>query len=158
MGSRIKQNIEEDFEAEHEIKVHSVYKMTTKNYSLFLVVTNLSFTLNYLNKNVRRVLYTRVVWELRKSSKQIIQCHNCQQVWATTSNCGRPVRCLKCAGDHHTRTCIESGETAATCANVQVITPRFIRSASSTWRDLRDSRKGELNPSPRNISQHPLRV
>lgn len=85
--------------------------MNTKNRQLFLVVTDLPLTLDYLNKKVRRVLYIRFIWELRKSAKQIIQCHNCH----STTNSGRPPRCLKCAGDHSTRSCTKIRDTAITC-------------------------------------------
>lgn len=47
----------------------------------------------------------------------IIQCHNCQQWGHSTSNCGRQARCLKCAGDHLTSTCIKTPDTPATFAN-----------------------------------------
>ncbi|CAH1115858.1 unnamed protein product [Psylliodes chrysocephalus] len=65
-------DIAEDLSEEHEIKTKEIFRMNTKNRPLFLV-TDPSMTLDYLNKNVRRVLYTRVTWELRKSIKQIIQ-------------------------------------------------------------------------------------
>ncbi|CAH1105260.1 unnamed protein product [Psylliodes chrysocephalus] len=110
-------HIEENLEEEHEIKPLAVYQMRTKERPLFLVVTDPVITLEYLNKNTRRVLYTRVTWELWKSMKLIIQCHNCQQWGHATSNCGRNARCLKCAGDHHTRTCLKTPDTPATWAN-----------------------------------------
>ncbi|CAH1115859.1 unnamed protein product [Psylliodes chrysocephalus] len=110
-------DIEENLDEEHEIKVKAIYTMKTKDRPLFLVITDPAITIDYLNKNTRRVLYTRVTWELRKSTKIIIQCHNCQQWGHATANCGRPPRCLKCAGDHHTRTCTKTLDTPATCAN-----------------------------------------
>ncbi|CAH1107463.1 unnamed protein product [Psylliodes chrysocephalus] len=110
-------DIIEDLEEEHEIKARNVFQMNTKERPLFLVVTDPAITLDYLNKNTRRILYTRVVWEMRKSTKAIIQCHNCQQWGHATSNCGRPSKCVKCAGDHHTRTCTKTRETPATCVN-----------------------------------------
>lgn len=91
--------------------------MKTKDRPLFLVITDPVITLDYLNKNTRRVLYTRVTWELRKLSKKIIQCHNCQQWGHATANCGRQARCLKCAGKHHTGTCTKTSDTPATCVN-----------------------------------------
>ncbi|CAH1115861.1 unnamed protein product [Psylliodes chrysocephalus] len=85
-GTKI-EDIENNLEEEHEIKARSIFQMKTKDRPLFLVVTDPAITLEYLNKNARRVLYTRVTWELRKSMKQIIQCHNCQQWGHATSNC-----------------------------------------------------------------------
>ncbi|CAH1108699.1 unnamed protein product [Psylliodes chrysocephalus] len=110
-------DIELDMEEQYEIKTRAIYKMKTKDRPLYLVITDPAITLDYLNRNARRVLYTRVVWELRKSAKQIIQCHTCQGWGHATANCGRPAKCLKCAGDHHTRTCTKTRETPATCVN-----------------------------------------
>ncbi|CAH1110659.1 unnamed protein product [Psylliodes chrysocephalus] len=111
------EEIEEDLIASYEIKPREIYKMTTKYRPLFLVVTDPAITLDYLNKNVRVVENTRIIWELRKSTRSIIQCHRCQAWGHATSNCGRPPKCLKCAGDHLTRTCIKTRETPATCVN-----------------------------------------
>ncbi|CAH1109398.1 unnamed protein product [Psylliodes chrysocephalus] len=115
-GTKI-EHIRENLEEEHEIVARDIFPMKTKERPLYLIVTDPVMTLDYLNKNVRLVLYTRVTWELRKSVKLIIQCHNCQQWGHATSNCGRPAKCLKCAGEHHTKTCLKTRETPATCAN-----------------------------------------
>ncbi|CAH1102141.1 unnamed protein product [Psylliodes chrysocephalus] len=115
-GTKIS-DIEDNLVEEHEIKARAIYTMKTKDRPLFLVVTDPGITLEYLNKNTRRVLYTRVMWELRKSTKLIIQCHNCQQWGQATANCGLPPRCLKCAGVHHTQTCTKTMDTPARCAN-----------------------------------------
>ncbi|CAH1098700.1 unnamed protein product [Psylliodes chrysocephalus] len=53
-------DIEEDLQEEYKIKIKEIYRMNTKNQPLFLVVTDPSMTLDYLNKNIQRVLYTRV--------------------------------------------------------------------------------------------------
>ncbi|CAH1100925.1 unnamed protein product [Psylliodes chrysocephalus] len=72
-------DIELDMEEQYEIKTRAIYKMKTKDRPLYLVITDPAITLDYLNRNARRVLYTRVVWDIRKSAKQIIQCHTCQE-------------------------------------------------------------------------------
>ncbi|CAH1099549.1 unnamed protein product [Psylliodes chrysocephalus] len=115
-GTKI-EDLEEDLMEEYEIKIRAAYRMTTKNRPLFLVVTDPSITLDYLNRNVRVVLYTRITWELRRSTKQIIQCHNCQAWGHATANCGRPSNCLKCAAGHHTKTCVKTRDTPAKCIN-----------------------------------------
>ncbi|CAH1103010.1 unnamed protein product [Psylliodes chrysocephalus] len=84
-GTKI-DDLEEDLMQNYEIKTRSIYRMTTRNRPLFLVITDPSITLDYLNRNVRVVLYTRITWELRRSTKQIIQCHNCQAWGHATSN------------------------------------------------------------------------
>ncbi|CAH1106697.1 unnamed protein product [Psylliodes chrysocephalus] len=62
-GTKIN-DIEEELEEEHEIKPRAVYQMKTKERPLFLVVTDPAITLEYLNRNTRRILHTRVTWEL----------------------------------------------------------------------------------------------
>ncbi|CAH1110846.1 unnamed protein product [Psylliodes chrysocephalus] len=84
-GTKI-QDIKDNLAEEHEIVAREVYKMKTKERPLYLVVTELAITLDYINKNTRRVLYTRVTWEIRKSVKQIIQCHTCQEWGHATAN------------------------------------------------------------------------
>lgn len=91
--------------------------MSTKIRPLFLVITDSSFTLDYMNKNARLVLNKRIVWKLRKSTKLVIQCHICQGWGHATSNCGRPPKCLTCARKRLTRICVKTRETPATCAN-----------------------------------------
>ncbi|CAH1115896.1 unnamed protein product [Psylliodes chrysocephalus] len=54
-------DIEADLEEEHEIKARSIFQMNTKERPLFLVVTDPAITLEYLNKNTRIVLHTRLV-------------------------------------------------------------------------------------------------
>ncbi|CAH1115862.1 unnamed protein product [Psylliodes chrysocephalus] len=81
------QDIKENLEDDHEIVAREIYTMKTKERPLYLVVTDPVITLEYLNKNIRRVLHTRVTWELRKSVKQIIQCHTCQEWGHATANC-----------------------------------------------------------------------
>ncbi|CAH1115860.1 unnamed protein product [Psylliodes chrysocephalus] len=53
-------DIEIDLEEQHEIKARNIFQMNTKDRPLFLVVTDPAITLEYLNKNTRIVLHTRV--------------------------------------------------------------------------------------------------
>ncbi|CAH1101554.1 unnamed protein product [Psylliodes chrysocephalus] len=99
------EQIEEDIMHAYDIKAREIYKMSTKNRPLFLI-TDPAITLDFLKKHIRVVKNTRVVWELRKSTKSIIQCHNCQAWGHATANCGHPPKCLKYAENHHTRTCV----------------------------------------------------
>lgn len=46
----------------------------------------------------------------------VTQCHNCPMWGHVTSNCDRPPKYLKCAGDHLTRTCTKSRDQPAKCA------------------------------------------
>ncbi|CAH1110471.1 unnamed protein product [Psylliodes chrysocephalus] len=65
------QDIKENLEDEHEIVAREIYTMKTKERPLYLVVTDPVITLEYLNKNARRVLHTRVTWELRNDKRQV---------------------------------------------------------------------------------------
>lgn len=112
-GTKI-DDLEEDLINSYNIKVRSTYRMTTKNRPLYLVVNDPSITLES-NRNVRVVLYTRVTWETRRSTQQIIQCHNCQAWGHATSNCGGPPNSLKCAVNYHTKTCVKSRDIPAKC-------------------------------------------
>lgn len=109
--------IEDALQEEHEIKIKKIFKMKTKVRPLYLLTTDAAITLNWLNRNAKYVLNTRIYWERRKSEKEIIQCHRCQ-VWGhATSNCRHPYRCLKCAKNHATHTCTKSIDEPAKCAN-----------------------------------------
>ncbi|CAH1104546.1 unnamed protein product [Psylliodes chrysocephalus] len=62
------QDIEDDIETQYEIKVKNIFRMNTKNRHLFLVVTDPSLTLDYLNKNgeiknqdIRHPLITKAI-------------------------------------------------------------------------------------------------
>ncbi|CAH1099382.1 unnamed protein product [Psylliodes chrysocephalus] len=76
-GTKI-EDIEEDLIQTYDIKTREIYQMSTKYRPLYLIVTDPAITLDFLNKNVRVIENTRITWELRKSTKIIIQCHNCQ--------------------------------------------------------------------------------
>lgn len=51
--------LEENLEEEHDIKARAVYQINTKGRPLILVVTDSTLTLDYLNKNPKRVINTR---------------------------------------------------------------------------------------------------
>lgn len=45
------------------------------------------------------------------------QCHRCQLVGHASTNCHRPTRCIRCAGEHLVRNCPRPRTDAPTCAN-----------------------------------------
>lgn len=111
------QEIDEALQEEYQIKLQKIFKMKTKVRPLYLVTTDAAITLNWLSKNVRYLLSTRIFWERRRSDKEMIQCHRCQ-VWGhATTNCRHPHRCLKCAKNHPTYTCTKPIDEPAKCAN-----------------------------------------
>ncbi|CAH1103854.1 unnamed protein product [Psylliodes chrysocephalus] len=107
-------DIEDDLRDTYEIEAKETFLRTTKYGPLYLIVTDPAIT---LNKNVRVIENTRVTWELRRAVKAIIKRHRCQAWGHATTNCGRPLKCSKCAGNHLTNTCAKTRETPATCAN-----------------------------------------
>ena len=67
---------------------------------------------------IKRIAYqTTKIEELKKSSKRIVQCQNCQGYNHTRSYCHKPACCVKCAGPHPTAECKKSKDIPPKCAN-----------------------------------------
>lgn len=144
-----KEATEDDIITSYEIKLKEIFKMSTKHRPLFLVVTDPVITLDYLNKNVRVVDNTRVIWELSRSTRSIIQCHLSQAWGHATSHCSRPPKCLKCAGNYLTRTCLKTRETTATCMNYLGYHPaNYTQCKSYLDRAARMKESKKFNPTP----------
>lgn len=45
------------------------------------------------------------------------QCHNCQQFGHGSTNCRRKAKCVKCAGEHLTKSCTKTKDQEPTCCN-----------------------------------------
>nr|CAI5852509.1 unnamed protein product [Callosobruchus analis] len=54
---------------------------------------------------------------VQKNSRLIGQCHLCQKYGHVQSYCTAPPRCLKCASDHMTHLCPQTGLEERKCAN-----------------------------------------
>lgn len=63
------------------------------------------------------ILNMKVKIETYRGRGGAIQCHRCQQFNHTQRTCNNDPRCLKCAGNHLTNTCLKSKNLPATCAN-----------------------------------------
>nr|CAI5826363.1 unnamed protein product [Callosobruchus analis] len=63
----------------------------------------------------RELLAIRV--EVQKKSRLIGQCHRCQKYRHAQSYCTAPPECLKCASDHVTHLCPQTGLEERKCAN-----------------------------------------
>nr|CAI5857229.1 unnamed protein product [Callosobruchus analis] len=63
----------------------------------------------------RELLAIRV--EVQKNSRLIGQCHRCQKYGHAQSYCTAPPKCLKCASDHMTHLCPQTGLEERKCAN-----------------------------------------
>lgn len=98
-------------------EVVKIYKMNTTFRQLYVVIINNKIKLQDIQQKVRSVCYCKVTFKRHVNRKEIIQCHRCQKWRHATSNCNMPVRCFKCAKEHHTRTCTKTPDTDATCVN-----------------------------------------
>lgn len=45
------------------------------------------------------------------------QCHNCQGFGHSSTHCGLPPKCVKCGGNHLTKTCSKTRDEPAKCCN-----------------------------------------
>nr|CAH7754638.1 unnamed protein product [Callosobruchus chinensis] len=55
--------------------------------------------------------------EVQKNSRLIGQCHRCQKYGHAQSYCTASPKCLKCAQDHMTDLCPQTGQEVRKCAN-----------------------------------------
>eukprot|EP00102_Acyrthosiphon_pisum_P016973 XP_008188136.1 PREDICTED: nucleic-acid-binding protein from mobile element jockey-like [Acyrthosiphon pisum] len=62
------------------------------------------------------LFYVRVLVEPYKTSGPT-QCFSCQRFGHSSLQCGHTPRCVKCAGDHPTKSCAKPKEDPATCCN-----------------------------------------
>lgn len=94
-----------DLENKHKLNVHNIFKLKNTKRDLYLVTVDSNITLKHLNKNIQYVYHTRVYWERRNNTSEIIQCRRCQQFSHATTNCMAVPKCLKCAASHWSRDC-----------------------------------------------------
>ena len=99
------QDILSDIKDKYKIDIHKIYKLKNTQRGLYLVVTDNTITLKFLNKHVQYVYHTKVTWELRRNVPEVIQCRRCQKWNHSTSGCNSAPKCLKCAQEHWTREC-----------------------------------------------------
>lgn len=116
------EDIKQDIETRHDIRIINVFKMKNTRRTLFLVIMDQKATLKHIVQNVRYVYNTRISWERHHNAKRIIQCHRCQEWSHATSNCRARPTCLKCAGPHWTRECTiieknDENQKLIKCAN-----------------------------------------
>ncbi|XP_059056858.1 serine/arginine repetitive matrix protein 1-like [Achroia grisella] len=64
------------------------------------------------------LLYMRgVVVEAWKPASVLPQCHRCQAFGHASANCHRPVKCVRCGGEHPAANCDRPRDQKPTCAN-----------------------------------------
>lgn len=72
----------------------------------FTRTDNSALNLSYLQHRAKFIENLSVRWErFDRAHKRISQCHNCQSFGHTSSQCGRPRRCVKCLEDHDPQQC-----------------------------------------------------
>nr|CAH7728895.1 unnamed protein product [Callosobruchus chinensis] len=67
--------------------------------------------------NEHEVLGLSIRVEVQKNSRLIGQCHRCQKYGHAESYCTASPKCLKCAQDHMTHLCPQTGQEVRKCAN-----------------------------------------
>lgn len=120
-SEEIKQSIEESY----SIKVLNVYQLRNTTRNNYMVITDNSIFLRFLNTNVKYVCYTKITWERFHNRSPVIQCRRCQQWGHSTANCRSQATCTKCSDKHWTKDCTKVKKDEETthqnikCANCQ---------------------------------------
>jgi hypothetical protein len=68
-------------------------------------------------KEIKSICHCIVTIEKYNTKNTGTQCFRCQDYGHAATNCNRPHRCVKCAGNHATASCIKEATTAAKCCN-----------------------------------------
>lgn len=79
-------------------------RMTKKPLPLFFIDINPQAN-NKEIFNITKLFHTIVSFEPPHKKREIPQCISCQRYGHTSKYCNRKPRCVKCAGDHHTKDC-----------------------------------------------------
>ncbi len=64
---------------------------------------------------IKDLLHCKVNIEPPRKVNGIPQCTNCQQLGHTKNFCNRQAKCVKCAGNHHTKECKKQRNSTPTC-------------------------------------------
>lgn len=66
---------------------------------------------------IKDILGMKVEIHAIRKSKLVPQCKNCQKYGHTHKYCSSNPRCVRCAGNHHTKDCMRKKDEPAKCAN-----------------------------------------
>lgn len=100
------------------IDVKIVHKKTIYATIVIYVVyfKRQTITMRELRQKYSIIDYVKVKWDYQASNKsRITQCQNCQMYGHGSSHCKVKTFCAKCAGNHNTLECKESGIQCANC-------------------------------------------
>ena len=100
---------------------------------------------------IRSVLNTIVKIEPTKRSKLIPQCKVCQSFGHTQNYCGKPARCVKCAGKHKTIDCLKTETEQPKCVNCGEAHPANYRGCvvAKELQKLRNQKMANVHPPPK---------
>ncbi|KAL1117940.1 hypothetical protein AAG570_004253 [Ranatra chinensis] len=88
----------------------------------------------------------------------VVQCTRCQQFRHTKSYCNHPPRCVRCAGEHDSTTCLKRRETPATCALCSRDHPANYRGCQ-VYKDLQNAAsKRTYTQEKRSVDPPPMRA
>lgn len=95
------------------------YFINKVDHAVYIVHFQSPISIHMLSHLHRVVDGIAIRWEMfKKSEKKVTQCFRCQQWGHAASNCGRPVRCVKCNDSHPQGECTrKSREGSPTCCN-----------------------------------------
>nr|CAI5833254.1 unnamed protein product [Callosobruchus analis] len=104
--------------------------------------------------NEHELLGLAIRVEVQKNSRLIGQCHRCQKYGHAQSYCTAPPKCLKCASDHMTHLCPQTGLEERKCANCgeghPANSPTCPKNATSTAPSLNPSATHSAECGPGN--------
>lgn len=89
-------------------EVTNIWNVKKRNSNQPLPLFEIELKTDTNNKNiysVKTLMCSRINFEPSKPKKTIPQCSNCQQYGHTRSFCRRNPKCIKCAGNHHSKSC-----------------------------------------------------
>lgn len=114
------------------------HKLTKEPLSLFYI--DLEPKINNKNIfNLEFLCHTKIAVEAPKKSNTIIQCIRCQAYGHSKTYCTKPHYCVKCGGQHDTKTCKKPRNTPAKCALCQQDHPANYKGCA-VYRELVESR------------------
>lgn len=88
--------------------VTNIWNIWNKNKNIRYPLFEIELKTNSNNKNIydiKSLMYCKISFEPPKPKKSPPQCTNCQQYGHTRTFCRRQPKCIKCAGDHLSKTC-----------------------------------------------------
>lgn len=108
---------------QHNTDVIRVVPMTRytpegrKPFNGFQVHFNKGTKLFNVQNQIKVICHYRIIWELPKKVKDVLQCKRCQRYGHGASNCNLPYRCVKCNNTHEPGQCKKSSNQSPICIN-----------------------------------------